>query len=61
MAFGGNVIQLGFQWIMMEEAKTFRWYILWITLSTIIAISIPAALDAHSSSSRVVGLAEKGF
>ena len=44
---------------MMKEAKTFRWLIVWIT---IIAIGIPAALDAHSSSSRVVvGLAEKVF
>ena len=46
---------------MMEEANTFRWHIVWITLSAIVAISISAALDAHSSSSRVVGSAEKVF
>ena len=51
---------LGFQWIMMEEANTYGWHIVWITLSAIIAISISAALDAHSSS-WVVGSAEKVF
>ena len=40
----------------------FGWHIVWITLSAIIAIRMPAALDAHSASTRVVVfLAEKGL
>ena len=40
----------------------FGWHIVQITLFAIIAISIPAALDAHSASTKVVdGLAGKGL
>ena len=52
ISIGGNTIQLsqqslGFQRIMMKEAKTIRWHIVWVTLSAMIAISIPAP-GAHS-------------
>ena len=44
------------------DANIFGWHSVWLTLSAIIAISIQAALDAHSASTRVVvGLAKQGF
>ena len=66
-SFGGNIFQLiTITWFSMSndggslDANNFRWHIVWIALSAIIVISIPATLKAHSASTRfVLGLPEK--